>query len=74
MPAFLLWYLASSLLGWLTLPIAFRLFPALADRGFTFARATGLLIWAWLFWILASLGILRNNLGALLFAFLALTG
>ncbi len=66
------WYLASSLLGWLTFPLAFRLFPALADRGYTLARAVGLLLWGWLFWILASLGLLRNDLGDLLFAFLLL--
>ncbi len=72
MTAFLAWYLASSLLGWLTFPLVFRLFPALADRGYTLARAVGLLLWGWLFWILASLGILRNDLGGLLFAFLLL--
>ena len=66
------WYLASSLLGWLTFPLVFRLFPALADRGYTLARAVGLLLWGWLFWLLASLGILRNDLGGLLFALLLL--
>src|SRR3990172_7885064 len=66
------WYLASSLLGWLTFPLVFRLFPALADRGYTLSRAVGLLLWGWLFWILASLGLLRNDLGGLLFAFLLL--
>jgi YYY domain-containing protein len=68
------WYLASSLLGWLTFPLVFRLFPALADRGYTLARAVGILLWGWLFWILASLGVLRNDLGGLLFAFLVLLG
>ena len=38
MTASLSWYLASSLLGWLTFPLVFRLFPALADRGYTLAR------------------------------------
>ncbi len=72
MTSSLSWYLASSLLGWLTFPPVFRLFPALADRGYTLARAVGLLLWGWLFWILASLGVLRNDLGGLLFAFLIL--
>ncbi len=72
MTAFLTWYLASSLLGWLAFPLVYRLFPALTDRGYTLARAAGLLLWGWLFWILASLGILRNDLGGLLFAFLLL--
>ena len=68
------WYLASSLLGWLTFPLVFRLFPALTDRGYTLARAVGLLLWGWLFWILASLGVLRNDLSGLLFAFLVVLG
>lgn len=72
MAASISWYLASSLLGWLTFPLVFRLFPALTDRGYTLARAAGLLLWGWLFWILASLGVLRNDLGGLLFAFVLL--
>ncbi len=68
MIAFLTWYLASSLIGWLTFPLLARLLPALPDRGYTLARAAGLLFWGWLFWILASLGLLRNDLGGLLFA------
>jgi uncharacterized membrane protein len=72
MTASISWYLASSLLGWLTFPLVFRLFPALTDRGYTLARAVGLLLWGWLFWMLASLGVLRNDLGGLLFALLLL--
>ncbi|RJP47471.1 MAG: hypothetical protein C4583_16615 [Anaerolineaceae bacterium] len=72
MTASLSWYLASSLLGWLTFPLVFRLLPALTDRGYTLARTIGLLLWGWLFWLLASLGILRNDLGGVLFAFLLL--
>jgi len=70
MTASLSWYLASSLLGWLTFPLVFRLFPALADRGYTLARAGGILFWGWVFWLLGTLGVLRNDLGGLLFAFL----
>ncbi|MFZ5858094.1 MAG: DUF2298 domain-containing protein [Chloroflexota bacterium] len=74
MTASLSWYLASSILGWLTFPLVFRLFPALTDRGYTLARASGILLWGWLFWILASLGVLRNDLGGVLFAFILLLG
>lgn len=66
------WYFSSSLLGWLAFPLTFRLFPALADRGYALARAVGILLWGWLFWIFASLGILRNDLGGVLFACLVL--
>jgi uncharacterized membrane protein len=72
MTDFLSWYLASSLLGWLTFPLVSRLFPALTDRGYTLARAVGLLLWGWVFWILASLGVLRNDLSGLLFALITL--
>ena len=74
MTDFFSWYLASSLLGWMTFPLVFRLFPALADRGYTLARAAGILFWGWVFWILGTLGILRNDLGGLLFAFFVLLG
>ena len=68
----ILWYLAISLVGWLTIPLAYRLLPALADRGYAFTRSLGLLLWGYIFWLLASLGLLRNDLGGLLFALLAL--
>ncbi len=74
MTASISWYLASSFLGWLTFPLVFRLLPALTDRGYSLARAAGILLWGWVFWILASLGILRNDLGGVLFAILPLLG
>ena len=68
MTAFFLWYLILTLLGWLTFPLMFRLLPALADRGYTLARTAGLLIWGYVFWLFASLGFLRNDLGGIFFA------
>jgi YYY domain-containing protein len=65
---FFLWYLLVSALGWLTFPLAFRLLPALADRGFIFSRTIGLLIWGYVFWLLASLGIAQNDAGGMLLA------
>ena len=70
----ILWYLAISLTGWLALPLVYRLLPALPDRGFSLARSLGLLLWGYIFWLLASLGILHNDLGGLLFALLVLIG
>ena len=70
----LLWYLVISIVGWVTFPLAFRLLPSLADRGYTFTRSLGLLLWGYFFWLLASLGILQNNIGGLLFALLILAG
>lgn len=74
MIAFLSWYLLLTLLGWLTFPLAWRLFPALADRGYSLARALGLFLWGYLFWLPAVLGVLPNNGGGLLVAFLLLLG
>lgn len=68
----ILWYLTLSLVGWLAFPLAFRLLPGLADRGYAFTRTLGLLLWSYIFWLLASLGILRNDPGGLLFALLIL--
>ncbi len=62
-----LWYLVISIIGWLTFPLAYHLLPALKDRGYTISRALGFLIWGYSFWLLTSLGILRNEIGSLLF-------
>jgi uncharacterized membrane protein len=66
MLAFLYWYLLVSMVGWLTFPLAYRLLPALSSRGFALARVLGLLVWGYAFWLLASLGVLRNDPGGLL--------
>ncbi len=72
MPWFLSWYLIITLLGWLAFPIAWRLFPALPERGYAFSRTIGLLLWGYIFWLSASLGLSQNDLGGLLFALLVL--
>jgi YYY domain-containing protein len=72
MTAFISWYLIISLLGWLTLPLVQRLFPALPDRGFTMARAAGLLVWGYAFWLMATLGFVHNDMAGLLLAALVL--
>ena len=70
--AFLSWYVIITLLGVLTFPLAYFLFPALADRGYSLSRVAGLLIWGYLFWILTSLGLTQNTVGGILFALLIL--
>src|ERR1041385_7197343 len=74
MLSFIAWYVLISLLGWLTLPLAQRLFPALADHGYTLARALGLLVWGYVFWLFASLGIAQNDSGGLLLALIVPIG
>ncbi len=65
---FLIWYLTLTLLGLLTFPLAYRLFPALPDRGYTLSRTAGLLVWGYVFWLFTSFGLSRNNLGGILLA------
>ena len=72
--AFLLWYIIITLLGWLTFPLAYFFFPALADRGYSLSRTAGLLIWGYVFWLFTSLGLTQNNIGGILFALLILIG
>ena len=74
MSAFFIWYLIITLLGWLTFPLAYRLFPALTDRGYSLARAAGLLVWGYFFWLLTSLGLTQNTIGGILFGLLVLVG
>lgn len=68
------WYVTLTLLGLLTFPLAHRLFPALKDRGYTFSRAFGLLLWGFIFWLLASLGVIQNDTGGILLALVLLVG
>lgn len=68
------WYLLLALLGWLAFAVAFRLLPALPDRGYGLSRALGLLLWGLIYWLLGSYGVLRNDIPSLLVALLALGG
>ena len=72
MTAFLAWYVFITLLGWITFPLAYHLFPSLRDRGYIFSRALGLLIWGYVFWLFASLGIAQNDRGGLLLGLVVL--
>ena len=69
---FILWYLVISVIGLISLPVAYRFLPFLSDRGYTLTRTLGLLIWGFIFWILASLHILQNDTGSVLVALLLL--
>jgi len=71
---FFYWYSLITILGWITFPVIFRLMPALPDRGYSFSRILGLLIWGYVFWILASLGVIKNDLGGLFLGIAFLIG
>lgn len=59
--AAVVWWLATMLLGWLALPLAYAAFPGLPDRGYAFARILALLIISWLAWVVSSYGLLPHN-------------
>ncbi|QRN83269.1 hypothetical protein JR338_00480 [Chloroflexota bacterium] len=68
------WYLLLVVLGWLTFPLTFRLFRKVADRGYAISRILGLILWGFAFWLLASLGLLQNQSGAILLVLALLVG
>ena len=67
-----MWWLISTLLGALALPIAWRIFGRLEDRGYGFARAFGLLLAGYFFWMGATLRLFQPNIGGAVLAVLAL--
>lgn len=74
MLSFVLWYVVVTFLGLAIFPAAFRLLPALPDRGYSISRVLGLLVWGYSFWLMASLRIARNDIGGLLLALGILIG
>jgi uncharacterized membrane protein len=66
------WYVAALAAGFVALPLSFKLFRHLPDRGYTFSKALGLLTAGWVFWFLGSLGFLRNDAPGVLFAALVI--
>jgi YYY domain-containing protein len=64
----LLWWLMLEGIGWLALPLCFRLFRNLPDRGYALAKPLGLILVNYLLWILSTLGLLRNTWGNILFS------
>ena len=59
-----------TLAGIAALPLCLRLLGGLPDRGYTLARAAGLLLVGFVFWLLASLGFLRNTTDSMALAWL----
>src|SRR5579859_1452522 len=49
------WWLALALSGCLAFPLAFAALPGLSDRGYVFGKLLGLLLLAYLTWMLACL-------------------
>ena len=58
----LVWWVVLMLLNALSWPIAFAAFRNLRDRGWGLSRALGLIMLAWLSWVLPALRILVNTI------------
>ncbi|MES2202194.1 MAG: DUF2298 domain-containing protein, partial [candidate division FCPU426 bacterium] len=67
----LVWWLLSLVLGFITLPVATKVFRFLPDKGLGLARVLGLLITAYLAWVL---GFVFNSVATSAVAFLGLAG
>lgn len=70
------WLLVVELLGLISFPFAYFVFPGLRDRGWGLAKLLGLLLLAWLVWLPSSLHILPFDRWAVIgvFALLAVAG
>ncbi|MCX7682332.1 MAG: DUF2298 domain-containing protein [Anaerolineae bacterium] len=71
---FFVWWLILQILGWAALPLTYRLFKWLPDRGYAFAKPLGLLLVSYVLWLGASLGYMRNNLGGIFVAIAVVVG
>jgi YYY domain-containing protein len=65
------WWLLVTLAGAAAWPLLYRILGGLPDRGYTLARAAGLMLTGFLFWFLGSLGLLENTPGGMAFAWAA---
>ena len=66
--AFIRWWLVVEVFGLVGLPLAFRLLRWLPDRGYALAKPLGLLLSGYVFWLLTSLGFMRNTAGGVVAA------
>ncbi|MCY3864819.1 MAG: DUF2298 domain-containing protein [Chloroflexi bacterium] len=66
------WWLWISLAGAAAFPICLRLLGGLPDKGYTLARALGMLLATFIFWLLASVGFLDNSAGGIALSWLLL--
>ncbi|HEX2908836.1 MAG TPA: DUF2298 domain-containing protein, partial [Phototrophicaceae bacterium] len=64
------WWALVTAAGLAAFPLVSRLLAGLPDRGYTLARASGMLLVGYTFWLLASLGFLHNTPGSIVLAWL----
>lgn len=64
------WWLLVTLAAVAVFPLCVRLFGVLPDKGYTLSRAVGMLLVAFVYWLLASFGLVRNGVGGIVLAWL----
>ena len=69
-----LWWLMLEGAGLLVLPLSFRLFRHLPDRGYALSKPLGLILVCYVLWMLSTLGLLRNTWGNILFSAIVILG
>lgn len=62
------WWLLVTIAGMTVLPLVVRLLSGLPDNGYTLARPAGMLLIAFVFWLLAVLGFVNNSAGSMVLA------
>ncbi len=68
------WYLWVVVGGLAVFPLAWRLLRFLPDRGWIVSKSLGLLLWGYILWMGASLGIVPNHAGGWLASLLIIVG
>ncbi|HEX2619279.1 MAG TPA: DUF2298 domain-containing protein, partial [Phototrophicaceae bacterium] len=68
------WWLIATLAGVAALPLCLRLLSALPDKGYILARAAGLLLTGFTFWLLSTVGLLTNEAGSVALSWLIVLG
>ncbi len=64
------WWLVVTLMGLTALPLCVRLLKGLPDKGYGLSRSVGLLLIAFVFWMLTVMGFTPNTIGSMLLAWL----
>jgi len=69
-----IWWIVVEILGLAALPLAWRLFRNLPDRGYALAKPLGILLTSYLFWLAVSFGFLANTRTAIILVILLVAG
>ncbi len=72
--AILSWWMLVALAGVAVFPLLYRWMGRLPSRGYTHARAAGLMLVGFVYWFANTLGLMSNNTGSAVLAWLIVVG